>query len=183
MIKKFLKNKKADFISFNVLMHILEIMFIITVAVFVFFIVHVDKKINTFPIESEILLNRILYNNNGLWLYDEELDRLYPGILEFENFNNKEKIEQSLSRSIYYGNQNTRAAAELILEDINEVKEFDPIYYNEEKYKEWVEWYKAGVTEGSGGRKGKTRKFYVLIKKEEGLVPGTLDITILIPNR
>ncbi len=129
------------------------------------------------------MLNRILYNNNGLWLYDEELGRLYPGILEFENFNNKEKIEQSLSRSIYYGNQNTRAAAELILEDINEVKEFDPIYYNEEKYKEWVEWYKAGVTEGAGGRKGKIKKFHVLIKKDEDLVPGNLTITTLIPNR
>lgn len=181
MIKKFLKNKKADFIGLNVLYHILEILFIITVGVFVFFIVHVEKDINTFPIESEILFNRILYSNNGLWFYDEEIDRLYPGILELENFDNKEKIEKSLNRSIHYGDENKRAAAQLILKE-NE-KDFNPVYYNEEKYKEWIEQYKAGWTVGAGGKKGKNKKVNVLIKKDENLVPGILDITVLIPNK
>lgn len=181
MNKHLLKNKKADFIGFNVLMHILEIVFIITVAVFVFFIVHVDKDIDTFPIESEILLNRVLYSNNGLWSYNKEIDRLYPGILEFENFNNKENIESSLNKTIYYGEENNRAAAELMLE-YKDGKKSAPVYYNGIKYKEWIEQYKAGWTEGIGGKKGKNKKFNVLIKKGEDLMPGILTITVIIPN-
>jgi hypothetical protein len=181
MSREFLKNKKADFISFNVVFHILEIIFIITVGVFVFFIVHVEKDINTFPIESEILFNRIVYSNNGLWFYDEGIDRLYPGILEFENFNDKEKIEESLNKAMYYGEGDKRVAVELILKE-GEIR-FGPVYYNEEKYKEWIEQYKAGWTEGAGGKKGKTRQYNILIKRGEDLVPGILDIAVLIPNR
>ena len=157
-------------------------MFIITVAVFVFFIVHVEKNIDTFPIESEILIDRMLYSNNGLWLYDQDIGRLYPGILELETFKNKPKIESSLNKTMYYGKENKRAAAELVLEDKDKNK-FGPIYYNEQKYKEWVEWYKAGVIEGAGGRKGKTKEISVMIKDKDGSVPGTLSITVLIPNR
>ncbi len=181
MVKRYLKNKKA-IISFNMVFHIAEILFIITAGIFVFFIVHVDKNIDTFPVESEILFNRILYGNNGLWSYDDEINRLYPGILEFETFNNPKKIEESLNKALYYGEENKRAAFELILKNLEEEKEFDPVYYNEEKYKEWVEWYKAGVTEGAGGRKGRTEEFNILIKKEEDLTPGILSITVLIPN-
>ncbi|MBU1004282.1 MAG: hypothetical protein KJ561_00480, partial [Nanoarchaeota archaeon] len=85
-----LKSKTANLISFNVINHILEIIFIISVGVFVFFIIHFEKNIDTFPIESEILADRILYSNNGLWFYDENISRLYPGTIELNNFNNKE---------------------------------------------------------------------------------------------
>jgi len=179
---RLLKNKKADFIGFNVVIHILEIIFIITVSVFVFFIVHVEKEINTFPAESEILFSRILYGNNGLWFHDEEIDRLYPGTLEFENFNNKEKIEESLEASISYGEKNARAAAQLIFEDADGTKS-EPVYYNEQKYKEWIAWYQAGITAGAGARQGTTKEFNILIKKQEELIPGRLEVTILIPNR
>jgi len=180
-MKKIFKNKKADFIGANVVWHILDILFFITVAVFVFFIVHVEKDIDTFPVESEILFYRMLYSNNGLWVYDQEIDRLYPGILDPEVFNDKAKLERSLNSMMYYGEENSRAAAELILEEQDGTK-LGPIYYNEEKYKEWIEWYKAGVTKGPGARQGNVKNFHVLIKEANELVPGTLTITILIPN-
>ena len=180
-MNKLLRNKKADFLGLNVLYHILEIIFIITVVVFVIFIVHVDKDINTFPIESEILLSKILYSNNGLWFYDNDIGRLYPGILEFKNFNDKENIEISLNNTLYYGGENERAAAKLIL--IEDQKEFDPIYYNEPKYEDWIPQYMAGWTEGAGAIKGKPKKINILIKREDELTPGTLDITVIIPNR
>lgn len=181
MVERFLKNKKS-MISFNVVFHLIEIIFMVTVGIFVFFIIHVDKNIDTFPIESEILFSRILYSNNGLWHYDNEIDRLYPGVLEFKNFNSTKEIEESLRKSMYYGEENSRAAAELVLKDLKDGKEFEPLYYNKEKYDEWVEWYKAGVTEGAGGRKGKTKTFNILIKNKDELTPGALKITILIPN-
>ena len=178
---KLFKNRKTGFIGGNTLMHIIEIIFVITVSVSVFFILRVERDINTFPAESEILFNKVLLSNNGLWYYDKDIDRIYPGILEFENFNDKEKIEASLSKSIDYGKY-SRAAFELVLEDTEDTK-FESIYYNEQKYSEWIEWYKAGVTKGAGARQGATRKVNIIIKKEKGLTPGTLEINILIPNR
>lgn len=179
-MNKLLKSKRA-LESFEVVNHILEIIFIISVGVFVFFIIHFEKKIDTFPVESEILADRILYSNNGLWFYDENISRLYPGTLEFDNFNNKGKIEQSLNKTMDYGDENKRAAAELVLEDNTGLK-FGPIYYNEQKYKEWIEWHKAGVKKGVGARQGETKKIGVVIKKDNGLSAGTLTMTILIPN-
>ncbi|MBU1946459.1 MAG: hypothetical protein KKC54_05815 [Nanoarchaeota archaeon] len=176
-----LKSKTANLISFNVINHILEIIFIISVGVFVFFIIHFEKNIDTFPIESEILADRILYSNNGLWFYDENISRLYPGTIELNNFNNKEKIELSLAKTMDYGDENKRAAAELILEDSTGSK-FGPIYYNEQKYREWIEWYRAGVTKGAGARQGEVRKTGVVIKKDNELSAGILTMTILIPN-
>ena len=181
MNKSLLKNKRADFIGLNVLLHILEIVFIISVSIFVLFIVHVDKEIDTFPVESEILLNRILYSNNGLWSYDDKINRLYPGIIEFKEFNNKEKMEESLAKSLYYGTENERAAA--LLTFVEGDKEIGTVYYNEEKYNEWIPRYKGGWTEGAGGWQARNKKINVLIKKEEGLTPGTIDITVIIPNR
>ena len=163
------------------IMHILEIVYIITVFITVLFIVRVDKNINTFPVESEILFNGIMFSNNGLWEYDSSINRLYPGILDFDNFNDKSSIQKSLNEKMYYGPQNTRAAAELILEENNGTT-YAPVYYNEVKYKEWVEWYKANVVKGAGARQGKTKQFTGLIKKQEGLALGNLNITILIPN-
>ena len=178
---QFLRNKKANLISFNVINHILEIIFIISVGVFVFFIIHFEKNIDTFPIENEVLTNRILYSNNGLWFYDENISRLYPGILDLNNFNDKSKIESSLAQTMNYGDENKRAAAELVLEDDGGTK-FNPIYYNGQKYKEWIEWYKAKVTSGAGARKGETRQIGVIIKNKDELSAGKLNITILIPN-
>ncbi|MEA2036598.1 MAG: hypothetical protein U9O94_03765 [Nanoarchaeota archaeon] len=182
MNNKFLKNKKADLISFNTLYHVLEIVFVISIAIFVIFIVRIEKSINTFPVESEILFNRILYSNNGLWFYDEGIDRLYPGIIDFESFSDSDKIESLLMGSVNYGDKNTRAAAELSLEEKDNPKKIS-IYYNKEKYQEWVEWYKAGVIAGEGARQGRNRAYNVLIKKENDIVPGFLNITVLIPNR
>ena len=175
-----LKSKNA-LISFAVVNHILEIIFIISVGVFVFFIIHFEKDIDTFPVESEIFADRILYSNSGLWYYDENISRLYPGILELDKFNNKERMESSLNQTINYGDENKRTAAELILED-SQGNKFGPIYYNEQKYKEWIEWYKAGVKKGAGARQGETRKIVVTIKKGNELSAGTLTMTILIPN-
>ena len=177
---------KKSMISFNMVLHILEIIYIITIAITIFFIIHVEKNINTFPVESEILINRILLSNNGLWVYDNDIDRLYPGVLDFKNFNDKDKIQESLDKRLYYGKNalgedRERAAAELVLQE--GATKHDPIYYNEQKYKEWVEWYKAGVTSGAGGRQGKTKSFNVFVKKENEEVPGSLTITVLIPNR
>jgi len=179
--RRLLKNKRADLISFNVVFHIVEIIFIIVVGIFVFFIIHVERDFKTFDVESEILLDRILYSNNGLWLYDEGIDRLYPGILVFETFNDKQKIGDLLNKTIFYGIDNKRAAAELILNV--DGSRYGPVYYNEQKYKEWVEWYKAGVTKGVGAAQGKNKNYYVLVKQGDNLVQGSLSVTVLIPNR
>ena len=178
---KFFRNKRADLISFNVVFHIVEIVFMVVVGIFVFFIIHVERNIDTFDVESEILLNRILYSNNGLWLYDGGIDRLYPGMLMFETFNDKQKIEDSLNKTIYYGIDNKRAAAQLILNV--DGSRYGPVYYNEQKYREWVEWYKAGVTKGIGAAQGKNKNYYVLVKQGDKLVQGSLNVTVLIPNR
>ncbi len=181
-INKFLSNKKADIILEKVVHHILEIIFTISVGVFIFFIVHVEKDIDTFPVESNVLFSRILYSNNGLWFYDAEIDRIYPGILEFENFNDVDKIESLLNKAIYYGDDNKRAAAELILKEENGAESVS-VYYNKNMYREWEGLYKAGITKGAGGRQGKTKTFNILIKKQQELIPGNLEITVLIPNR
>ncbi len=175
-----LRDKRGDFIGLNVIYHILVIFYVIAVASFVFLIVHVDKDIDTFDVEIATILSRILYSDNELWFYDEEIDRLYPGILDFENFESG-SMEESLNRVMHYGEENKRAAAEIILKEGE--MQYDPIHYNKEKYREWIPRYKAGWSKGVGGYQAKNQVFKVLIKKGEELIPGTLEITVIIPNR
>ncbi len=179
MESKLLKNKKGDFIGLNIVLHIFEIIFTISLAVFLLLIIHIEKDINTFDLESEIFINRILYSNNGLWLYDKDTGRIYPGIIDIKNFDIND-IEKNLEKTMFFGKENNRLAAEIILK----LKEKSySIYYNKEKYDMWVSLYKAGYIKGIGARKGKNKKMPVLVKKGEEMIPAILDITILIPNR
>ena len=171
-------NKKA---SMDTIINVVRL--VIVIAVF-FSIVTVTKialreKIDVFESESKILIHRLALSKY-LNFFDNEINRLYVGMIDIDKFNS-EDFKKNILNSIYYGSANTEASAKLILKDVENGKVYET-YYNEELYKEKKVLVDAKLI-GIGAAKGFITDFYVLIKDKDKLRKGVLSIDAILPNR
>jgi len=181
---KILRNKRADQ-TFNVITFMFfRIGFLIVVLFFMVFLVkgYITTSLDVSNLEAQIFMHSILNNKNGIIFNNENTGRSFPEIIDLSKFNN-ENIASALENTIDYGKDKRHIAAKLELKDIENKKleNTEQIIYNEEWYNRL---HTLAVTKirGPGGAKEIIRQFFVLIKDEDDIKKGILEISVVIPN-
>jgi len=179
-----INNKRAE-ISGEVIMVIPRILFLIAIlfAVIVLIKILIITTIDIREVESSILVNRLLFSKDVFSYYDKNVERLYPGIIDLEEFqeislNNPNKLDTD---TLAYGPDNPPnnpiIAAKIILEQ--EGKDDIIAYYNKERFDRWEPRILPGIKGGAGSFKLFREKKYVLVKEGEILSPGVLDFFVI----
>ena len=176
-----IKRSKKGIVTFNVLHFIIRLFFLIIVMVIVVMLVRmlIVSEVDIFEAESQLFVQRLLYSQNSISYFDNELGRAYPGIINLEKFKSS-TISEVFAKANYYGEDNTQIAAKLKLSDKfgNEIAVAD---YNKLLFDRKMPIAKTFYP-GPGGAKMQTRELNVLIKDKDKLEKGTLNVEVVIPN-
>lgn len=87
-----------------------ELSYLVKVAlVFIVFLVftlmirsHIKTEIDTQKTEADILFYRFIYSPHGLSYYDQDLDRLYPGIIDLGKMFGEDGMTGNLEKAVSY---------------------------------------------------------------------------------
>ena len=171
-------NKKA---SFDVIVNLFRLLFVIVVFISVIAITgaFIKYNIDVFETESRLLTARVFFSDD-LNYKDEITSRKHIGMIDLQKFLSSD-FEKNLMNSIYYGQSNSEASAKITLKDLDDNKVHEK-YYNEELYKEKKVLVEAKLI-GAGASKRLDTDFYVVIKDNEKLKRGVLNIDAILPNR
>ena len=95
------KNKKAQ-ISQMVMYYIPRIFFTIIALFVVLALIRgfIVTKVNTEQAETNVYDFVLMYSKNGISYYDEEIGRVYPGVIDI---NDLEKIEKEINKNLGFG--------------------------------------------------------------------------------
>lgn len=134
-------------------------------------------RVDINEIKQEVVIERILYSNNGIMEFDEKINRNYPGVVDLSNL-----TEERLSTFIDVSKSNL--AGVLIIQDIhgNEIKR---AYIDKRMYDIWSPYAEAYAGEGIAGKGSASmliRKFPVSFDLNEQKQRGYLLIKIVTPN-
>ncbi|MBN2457735.1 hypothetical protein JXB31_01230 [Candidatus Woesearchaeota archaeon] len=188
MGRRTLFNRKAE-LAFKQIMFMFARMLILIIIFFS--IVYVTKKhiIATSDItdtEIEIMMQSIMSNKNGLIYYDQTIDRAYPHVIDPGKF--RSDVPVNLDNVFSFGADQKIIAANITLFDMDGERYMDkngnPLmsaYINEAYYRTWLDMARSSFI-GPGGAVEKTKRYYVHIKEEQGLVPGIVAVSIVMPN-
>lgn len=171
-------NKKA---SFDLVVNLFRLLFVIVVFYSVLFLTNAFtvQKVDIFETESKLLSNRLILSNDISYV-ETDINREYIGIIDLQKFTSND-FEKNLLNSIYYGKVNSETSAKLTLKDLDENKEYE-VFYNKGLYNEKKVLVEAKLI-GSGSAKRLDTNFYVLIKDNDKLKRGVLNIDAILPNR
>ncbi|MBW2966386.1 hypothetical protein KY342_04755 [Candidatus Woesearchaeota archaeon] len=152
---------KKGLISFNMMMWIPRIIFMVIVvtSIIILISVHYRIELDVSGAESELFVQRLLYSPHGICFYDALSNRMYPGIVDLNNLD-------LINKSIFYG-ENKHIGAKLTFTDINGNNLAEKIY-NDIVYRRIAQERKGGVDVFRGSR-------YVLIQKDSKQIPGKLN--------
>ncbi len=173
MYEKILKNKKGV-MTFDMLMHLPRIFFTLFVgaiiALLVLTLINVDTDIR--EKETYVIVDRLLYSEQGITYVDPDTGRVYPGIIDSKKFN-----EYTLEH-IFTNPNNIHFAMELTLStyDLDRT-----IIYNRRNYVIWEDVQETGA-EGIGGARLFEHRRPVIVFEDDKLVKAILKIAILMPN-
>ena len=175
-----IKNKRS-LISGEMIMAIPQIIFLVAVLfafvilIKVFIITHIDVR----QVDANIFVNRILLSKGAISHYDGDIDRVYPGIVSLERFQeisstNPNALDEEI---ISYGADNPILAAKMTLS--REGYADIVAYYNKENFDRWEPKVLPGVKGGPGSIKAFEKQRYALVKDGDALFPGILDFFIV----
>ncbi|MBS3101013.1 hypothetical protein J4204_02685 [Candidatus Woesearchaeota archaeon] len=178
-----MKNKRA-ITTFEILMWVPRILFLVVVMFTVMILIrsYVATTIDTSELEANIFISRILYSPNSISYFDSDIGRTYQGVIDINKFKSQ-TADKFLERSVYYGDNNKEIGAKFLLRDLssNENNEVT-IYYNEDFFREQKKLADSGFTRGPGGARGYSKKYDVIISKDNILNRGVLAIDVVVPN-
>jgi hypothetical protein len=160
---------KKGLISFNMLMWIPRIIFMVIVVLSIILLIasYFRLELVISKAESELFVQRLLYSPHGISFYDPYSNRVYPGIIDLDNL-------ELINQSIFYGEQK-HIGAKLIVKDLGNNILAENIYNNIV--------YRRIAQEGRGGVDVLRKSLFVLVKNESGQIPGTLAMeVVLIPK-
>ena len=157
-------NKRA--VSFKIMnMAFFRILFI-TIAFFVvwmFTVSQIQEKIEIGDIKDTIIINRALYSPTSFSYVDANTGRVYPGIIDINNFNNLQ-----LNNSFDYSGNNI--AVKFEIKYSNKTK---TAYINQKWYERW-----APLTKFK--QYSQTTNFrYVLVKEKDKMEKAVLRIDVV----
>jgi len=159
--------KKKGLISFNMLMWIPRIIFMVIVVFSIMFLIGIYFKfeVNISDAESELFIQRLLYSPHGISFYDPYSNRVYPGIIDLDNLD-------LINKSVFYGEEQKHIGAKLSIYDINNNLLAERIYNNVV--------YRRIAQEGKGGVDVYRKKLYVLVKNESKQISGRLNAEVVM---
>ncbi len=134
----------------------------------------INNEIDIFNAESELVIQRIIYDQDGISFYDSELKRAYPGIIDSKKFNNNH-LETIFS--LPKDDQHLAVNLSLKLED----GESKSVSLNGK----WFErWYPLRDRSGKGGKRWKQEAFPVTYfdQDKDEKIAGMLTVEVIIPN-
>jgi len=167
--------KKAQTFVQSVLKYIPKIIFVTIVTVVVIFLVALfnQKNVSAEDLRAEIFAQRI---KSSLAYYDEEIDRVYPGVMDLVKFNDNDKENnKALAQTIYTSADVDFISAKLVLKDLDDNSQHTT-YYKKKTFDKWVPF---SFDKSKFLKLNKQR--LVLIKKQNGFSPGRLQIEIITP--
>ena len=112
--------KKAQaykFLSRIVLDAGLTLLVLIFIAVIVHMFVQVD--ISAQDLERELFVQNLLYSSEGISYVDSISNRVYPGVINLEDFSNTVVMETKLGEAFNYGEKTPGIAVSMVLKDVN----------------------------------------------------------------
>jgi hypothetical protein len=141
----------------------------------------VINNIDSSEAEARILANRIFYSPNVISYYDSEIKRVYPSTIDFEKYRKLQNtdINEIDTKSITYGKENKLIAAKLTLQNI-ETNAQDIVFYNKDGYEFWEPRLLSTVAGGSGSVDSITNQRYVLIKSNNKIEKGILNMQVIV---
>ncbi len=160
---------KKALISFNLLMWIPRIIFMVIVIFSIILLVgsYFKVEIIVSEAESELFVQRLLHSPHGISYFDPYSNRVYPGIIDLDNFD-------LLNKSVFYGEQK-QIGAKFIVKDLNN-KDLAENIYNDIVYRRIAQ-------EGKGGVDVLRKSIYVLVKDDSKQIPAILNMeVVLIPK-
>ncbi len=91
------------------------------VLIFIAVIVHifVQFDINVQDIERELFVENLLYSSEGISYVDSISGRVYPGVIDLEDFSNTVVMEAKLGEAFNYGGKTPGIAVSMVLKDLN----------------------------------------------------------------
>ena len=124
-------------------------------------------------LEADLMKYRLLYSRNSISYTDDVTGRVYPGVIELDDFN-----QSRIDRSMSFGNYSRMMSMKLELLDLDgDLKKAN--FYQ----KDWYRRTKPLVgLRGPGGAKEYTYFFPVLIKENENKERAILKINLVTPN-
>jgi len=164
---------------------------IVTSALIIMILSFTKYEINTSNLETDIFMARVLYQSD-LISYEKN-SRVYPNIIDYEKFENKDETEIKIMKAINYGNEeksenkklfNNHISALISLELDGEVKE---IYYNELLHNKISKIYRTQKNLGDKfktdkkGVYGINQKLHVQVLKDNKLKQGILSFEVVKP--
>ena len=171
-------NKKA---AFDTIVNLFRLLFVIVVFYSVLFLARafIVQNVNIFEVESKLLAHRLTFSS-GINYIDTDIGRIHIGVIDLQKFNSND-IEKNLLNSIYYGRINSEASAKLTLKDLDDNLEYEA-FYNKELYNEKKVIVESKII-GEGAAQRLDTNFYVLIKDNDKLKNGVLNVDTILPNR
>jgi hypothetical protein len=148
-------------------------------AFFVLINFYINNQIDTNYLQSQVLLNRILYSD-AIMKKDSDTGRVFTGVVDIKKFNN-EQLEQSINYAEY--RRHAAVKLKLLNKDPDPQKQFImDAYLNKDMYDYWKEIVKANV-KGKGSATLYITKYPVTyIGIDDNYYYGTLIVEIMIPN-
>ena len=185
-------NKKSQLAYFQLMFMFIRIAVLLLVLFSIVILVHmfVNESMNVQDEEVKMFPEFLLYSKYGLSHYDQQTNRVYPGILNYAEITNTNLIQAKLDHSFDYGNYKLMAIKFNFVDLDPQVEGIQEFYYKKERYDEWMglTGLKARITKQFVTKKKTTVN--VIIRKEaevDGIVkeqyfPARLELTMLSPN-
>ena len=168
-----LLNKKRGAVG-GILEHIPKILLTIVVVAGISFLIdyYINITVDIQPVEVEVLFNRLMYSPNSIMYMDNFTGRVYPGIINLDNFTN-----ETLDRAINYSYER-HIAAKLELYDFNKqlvsTAYLNGLWYNRLE--------PLTQLKGPGGTKLFIKTTPIVYRKNNINFAGFLKVRIIIPN-
>ena len=140
---------KRGTISESVVFWLVDIGFLISVLVLLHFTIQAaftGINYGSRDIDTAVVANSLMYSD-VLMHHDPFTGRLYPGILDEEQFRDIRALENNLASLLTTQDSVNYMALRITVEALHGAA----VYYDEASFRRWHELYKGGFTRGSGG--------------------------------
>ena len=186
---RWILNKKGDISYYQLMFAMYRAMILVIVIVSILLITKIFAKItlDTQEAEMELFAQQLLYSQNGISYYDDNLHKVYPGIIDYRMLKNKAVFENKLMQAFHYKEFPLSAAQfEIVVyEQSDEYEIFEKIHYQKEYFEQLHVLAQTGIG-GAGGAKEIYKEIPVIIRKETAqgtqFYPAMLKMVIVSSN-
>ncbi|MFW6311982.1 MAG: hypothetical protein ACOC1K_07085 [Nanoarchaeota archaeon] len=168
---------KNGIISLQMMQWVGKLIFLVIVVFSCIFLIrmYMDTDLEVNETEFNVMIYRLLYSKNGISFYNDVTSEVEALVIDMSKF-------EELNNSIFYGEENSHIAANIVVKDSDNKVLLDWIY-NKDKWKIWeiianLKWPGPGGMYDSG-----IRKYPVDIMIDENSIKkGIVEIRLIMPR-